>query len=133
MSKTYEPKVDQLELVMVKEEKKRVPAKRVNIVSLKMIRDSSILYQNRQIRSPQDSYDIIRTFLEDSDRKMFISMALDIKNQPINIQMCHIGSLNASIVHPREVLKMVIMSNVASLVVFHNHRIMFMLDSLKSI
>jgi len=52
---------------------------------------------------------------------MFIAMSLDVKNQPTNIQICHIGSLNASIVHPREVLKMAILSNAASLIIFHNH------------
>lgn len=41
MSKTYEPKVEQLELLMVKEEEKRVPAKRVDIVSLRLVKETS--------------------------------------------------------------------------------------------
>ncbi len=88
-----EQKVEQLDFLGLKEgTKKKVPAKRVDIVSLKVIRERSILYKDRQVRSPQDSYDIIRTFLEDSDREMFIAMSLDVKNQPTNIQICHIGS-----------------------------------------
>ena len=122
MCKYEEQQGQQLELLTVKEGiKKKVSAKRVDIVSLKVIKERSILYKDRQVRSPQDSYEIIRTFLEDSDREMFIAMSLDVKNQPTNIQICHIGSLNASIVHPREVLKMSILSNSASLIVFHNH------------
>ena len=117
-----EQKMGKLEFLVVKGgTKKKVPAKRVNIVSLKVIKEGNILYKDRQVRSPQDSYDIIRTFLEDSDREMFIAMSLDIKKQPTNIQICHIGSMNASIVHPREVLKMAILSNAASLIIFHNH------------
>jgi len=46
---------------------------------------------------------------------------LDVKNQPTAINVCHIGSLNASIVHPREVMKTAIMSNSASIIVAHNH------------
>lgn len=122
MCKYEEQQGQQLELLMVKEGiKKKVSAKLVDIVSLKVIKERSILYKDRQVRSPKDSYDIIRTFLEGSDREMFIAMSLDVKNQPTNIQICHIGSLNASIVHPREVLKMAILSNAASLIVFHNH------------
>lgn len=101
--------------------KKNESAKRVNIVSLKVIREASLLYKNRQIKSPQDSYDLIRTFIEDADRELFICMSLDTKNQPTNIQVCHMGSLNASLVHPREVMKMAILSNSASIIVFHNH------------
>lgn len=100
---------------------KKVVAKRVNIVSLKVVKEANLLYKGRHIRSPKDSYELIRPFLEDADREMFVAMALDIKNQPTSIQVCHIGSLNASIVHPREVLKMAILSNAASIIVFHNH------------
>jgi len=117
-----EEKMKQLELLCVKEELPcKLPAKRVNIVSLKVIKESSLLYKGRQIRSPQDSYEIIRTFLEDADREMFVAMALDTKNQPTSIQVCHIGSLNAAIVHPREIMKMAILSNASSILVFHNH------------
>lgn len=102
-------------------ETKKVPAKRVNIVSLKVVKEANLLYKGRHIRSPKDSYELIRPFLEDADREMFVAMALDIKNQPTSIQICHIGSLNASVVHPREVLKMAVLSNAASIIVFHNH------------
>ena len=101
--------------------KKNESAKKVNIVSLKVVKEASLLYKNRQIRYPQDSYDLIRTIIEDADRELFICMSLDTKNQPTNIQVCHMGSLNASLVHPREVLKMAILSNSASIIVFHNH------------
>ncbi len=96
-------------------------AKRVNIVSFWVVKESSLLSKNRHIRSPQDSYDVIRSFIEDADREMFNCMSLDTKNLPTNIQVCHIGSLNASIVHPREVKKMAVFSNSASIIVFHNH------------
>lgn len=103
------------------EQKKRMPAKRVNIVSIKVTKESSVLYKGRRIRSPRDSYELIRTFIEESDREMFVLMCLDTKNQPTSIQVSHIGSLNASIVHPREVMKAAVLSNSASIIVFHNH------------
>ncbi|MEK5149169.1 JAB domain-containing protein [Psychrobacillus sp. FSL K6-4615] len=93
----------------------------LNLVSLKMVKESSVLYDTQSIGSPKDAYAVVRKILEDADREMFLVMALDVKNRPINIQICHIGSLNASIVHPREVFKMAILSNAASIMVFHNH------------
>ena len=41
------------------EQKKRMPAKRVNIVSLKVIKESSVMYKGRRIRSPRDSYELM--------------------------------------------------------------------------
>lgn len=96
-------------------------AKRVNIVSLKLVKESSILYQKRSVCSPQDGYELLKQFLDDKDREHFIVVSLDTKNQPVSINVCHIGSLNASIVHPREVMKSAILSNAASIIVGHNH------------
>jgi DNA repair protein RadC len=100
---------------------KKVAAKRVNIVSLKLVKESSILYKERCVRSPEDGYKLLKQFLVDKDREHFIVVSLDTKNQPVSINVCHIGSLNASIVHPREVMKSAILSNAASIIVGHNH------------
>ncbi|WP_241964592.1 JAB domain-containing protein [Paraliobacillus zengyii] len=108
-------------LVDVVKEGKQDPAKRVNIVSVRLVRESSILYEKRCIRSPQDAYELAKSFLEDKDREHFIVMSLDTKNQPVSINVCHIGSLNASLVSPREVMKAAILSSAASIMVLHNH------------
>lgn len=100
---------------------KKSSAKRINIVSLKIVREKSMLYPKRLVRSPEDAYDILKCLLVDADREYFIVMCLDTKNQPTTINVCHVGSLNASIVHPREVLKSAILSNSASIIVAHNH------------
>lgn len=120
--KIYEMNVKQLEMLQVEEEKeKRVPAKRVDIVSLRMVKESSLLYKNRRVRSPENGYNLLKQFLGDVDREYFIVVCLDTKNQPTAINICHIGSLNASLVHPREVMKPAILSNAASILVWHNH------------
>ncbi|WBX81507.1 DNA repair protein RadC [Virgibacillus salarius] len=96
-------------------------AKRVNIVSVKLVKENSLLYKKRSIRSPEDGYDLVKSFLEDKDRENFIVVALDTKNQPVSINVCHIGSLNASLVSPREIMKTAILSSAASIIVAHNH------------
>ena len=50
-----------------------------------------------------------------------VVLVLSTKNEPTVLQVVHIGSLNASIVHPREVLKPAILSNAASILIAHNH------------
>lgn len=75
--------------------------KRINIVSTKMVKEKSILYSPRKISSPIDGVELVRTVINDSDREKFIVISLDTKNQPTNIEICSIGSLNSSIVHPR--------------------------------
>ncbi|MED0998344.1 JAB domain-containing protein [Bacillus mobilis] len=97
------------------------PAKRVDIVKLKMVKKSSLLYKERRVKSPEDASVLFKQFLDGADREYFIVLCLDIKNQPTAINVCYIGSLNSSIVHPREVLKPAIISNAASIIVAHNH------------
>lgn len=116
-------KYKQLQLLQVKEEreKKHIPAKRVDVVRLELVKERSILYKNRTIRSPQDGYELLNEFLGDVDREYFIVVSLNTKNEPTAINVCHIGSLNASIVHPRECYTMALMANAASILVGHNH------------
>ena len=96
-------------------------AKRINIVSIKMVKESSFLYQTRQILSPRDAYEMIKEQLEGLDREQFIIACLNTKNEPTNITVVSVGSLNKAIVHPREVFKTAILSNAASIMAFHNH------------
>ncbi|WP_332236837.1 JAB domain-containing protein [Sporolactobacillus sp. KGMB 08714] len=96
-------------------------SKRVSVISLRVVKEKSILYSNRFIRSPEDSYQCIKPFLECRDREYFIVVSLDTKNQPMSVNICHIGNLNFSIVHPREVFKAAILSNSCSIIVAHNH------------
>ncbi|SIS41464.1 JAB domain-containing protein [Salimicrobium flavidum] len=100
---------------------KRDPAKRVQVVNVKIVKETSFLYANRYVRSPEDGYELFKEYLEEADREHFVVAALDTKNQPISINTVHVGCLNSSIVHPREVMKPAILSNAASIVVAHNH------------
>ena len=48
-------------------------------------------------------------------------MTLNTKNKTIGLNMVSVGSLNSSIVHPREVFKLAILQNARSIIVAHNH------------
>ncbi|MDD3307681.1 MAG: DNA repair protein RadC [Acetobacterium sp.] len=105
----------------MKKDKTETPAKRIQILSLRLVREGSILYQTRKISSPKDAVGIGQQFLEDADREQVIVCCLDTKNQPLSISVVSMGILNSSLIHPREIFKTAILTNAASLILYHNH------------
>lgn len=95
--------------------------KRVQVVRIQMVKERNEYYDFKAIRSPEDGYKILREFIGDADREMFVVACLNNKNEIVNLLVVHIGSLNASIVQPREVFKTAILSNAAFIICAHNH------------
>lgn len=75
----------------------------------------------RRVEGPADVASLLQPWLRDADREHFVAVLLTTKNQVIDVVTVSIGSLSASIVHPREVLKPAIQASAAALVVAHNH------------
>src|SRR6185369_15951577 len=61
------------------------------------------------------------TFLMEETKEVFITLHLDGKNRVICVDLVSIGSLNQSIVHPREVFKTALLSNAAAVLLIHQH------------
>lgn len=95
--------------------------KKINVVSIQLVKEKVIWYLERKIKEPRDAYNIFKDFIGESDREQFVVIALNTKNEPTHIEVVSIGSLNASIIHPREVFKSAILANANSIVVGHNH------------
>lgn len=96
-------------------------AKRIDIVRCKMVKESSVKYEKRVIASPFDGYMIVKDFLEDLDREQLMLLCLNTKNEPTNLSVISIGTLNSSLMHPREVFKIAILSNASKIMLAHNH------------
>ncbi|RBW68270.1 JAB domain-containing protein [Bacillus taeanensis] len=73
------------------------------------------------IRTPQDAANIASQFIGEDDREVFFVMCLNMKNRVVAVHRCHVGSLDASIVHAREVFKSAILNNSASIICSHQH------------
>ncbi|WP_288394134.1 JAB domain-containing protein [uncultured Vagococcus sp.] len=97
------------------------PAKRVNIVSLELVRESSLLYGPRQCTSVEAAYELVSPFIKNKDREHFLVLGLNTKNEPTVIHIAHIGTANQSIAVPRDILKPVLLSNGNRMIVSHNH------------
>jgi len=63
---------------------------------------------------------IIREFA-DLDREVFMILNLDTYCRPINLNVVSMGTLNETMVHPREAFKASILSNASQILCFHNH------------
>lgn len=74
-----------------------------------------------QVRSPEDVFRLLKKQLEGQDREHFVVILLSSKNAVIGVETVSVGTLNASIVHPREALKPAIINSAAAIVLVHNH------------
>ncbi len=73
------------------------------------------------IRSPEDAAKYMMNDMKFLSQEHFICLYLNTKNQVMHKQVVFIGSLNASIVHPREVFKEAFRRSAASIICLHNH------------
>lgn len=74
-----------------------------------------------KITSPTDIVDLLMLDMTHLKKEHFKIVMLDTKNQVIGIEDISVGSLNSSIVHPREVFKEAIAKSSASIILVHNH------------
>lgn len=73
------------------------------------------------VSTPEDVAALCAPRLRGMDREHFWTLALNTKNKLLRIFEVSVGSLNASIVHPRELFKDAVRVSAASIVVVHNH------------
>lgn len=73
------------------------------------------------IKSPADGADFIMEEMRHLNQEHLVAMFLNTKNQIIHRQTIFIGSLNASIVHPREIFREAVRRSAASVICAHNH------------
>jgi DNA repair protein RadC len=76
-------------------------------------------YKSKELTNPEKVYRLIKSKLKDYHREHFYIIALNSRNH--SIAEVSVGSLNASVVHPREVFAEAIKSKAASVVFAHNH------------
>lgn len=73
------------------------------------------------INNAEDTVKLFRKAVLDNNREHFIALTLSTRNKPIGIHIISIGTLNASLVHPREVFTEAIKERAVNMIVAHNH------------
>src|SRR5213595_1355725 len=85
-------------------------------------RVANLAYNERYIiRSPEDGAKYMMNDMRFLTQEHFVCLYLNTKNQVIHKHTVFIGSLNASIVHPREVYREALKRSAASIIALHNH------------
>jgi len=92
------------------------------VYELKVVRERRTGYgPARRITTSRDIYEAFRERFERLDREEFLVVPLDGKNHLRSFHVVSVGTLTASLVHPREVYKLAVLANAAAIVVVHNH------------
>lgn len=73
------------------------------------------------IHTPDEASSLVMEEMCYLDREHFRVMLLNTKNRVLGLETVSIGSLNASLVHPREVFKNAIQRSAAAMILMHNH------------
>ena len=73
------------------------------------------------VKTPEEVVSLVKGKLKDKKKEHFQVLLLDTRSQLINIAEISVGSLDTSIVHPREVFKEAISASAASVLFVHNH------------
>ncbi len=73
------------------------------------------------VSSPETVAGFMQATCNTLDREAFFVLLMDTRNQIIAVHPCSVGSVNASIVHPRETFKAAIVAGAAAIICVHNH------------
>lgn len=97
-----------------------------NVFGIKLFQALSECYAREKITpkvlldSPQSIFEFLKEKIGKEKKEHFTLICLDTRNNLI-VDVVSIGTLNASLVHPREVFKKAILNNSSHVVLAHNH------------
>ena len=74
-----------------------------------------------KIEGPEDVAHYVMPMLRYEQKEHFLVMLLDVRNGVIGLPTISVGSLTASIAHPREIFREAIRHSAASIILIHNH------------
>ena len=94
----------------------------VPVYTTRLVREAVFTFPARtQLTSPADVAAVLQEYFHDRDREEFIVCLLDTASTLIALSTVSVGGLSASIVEPRQVFKVAVLSNAAALILAHNH------------
>lgn len=95
--------------------------KRIDVVSIQMIKERRVSYDAERLTTPEQAAAAFTGMLGEPDREYMVVLMLDGKNRITSIHRVSEGTLNQSLVHPRETFKAAILANAAAVILVHNH------------
>ena len=95
----------------------------VNVYSLRMVREESFTYKPATITSPESAFALLESAFDLSNQpeEVVALIALDTRNVVAGLFIVSRGTVDSSLVHPREVFKRALLCNASSIIIAHNH------------
>ena len=124
LSKHHFNKLTDLSLIeLEKEFKNDIQAMRIQAM-FEIFRRTNRLNKGgykQKIKTAEDVFNHYVDKLQDEKKEHFYVLFLDTKNQIVSEELISVGTLNASLIHPREVFKGAIKASANSVILVHNH------------
>jgi DNA repair protein RadC len=95
--------------------------KTVGVYTVRMVRENQMSWDGESFRQPEHVARFVRQYFSDLDREHFLVILLSAVNKPVGVHVVSVGSLNQTLVCPREVFKTAIMGGAAKIIIVHNH------------
>lgn len=99
-----------------------LPTRRVAAMRIELVRERSVTYPGTGlVHGPEDLAAVARAFIGNADREVFVAIYLTTKHRITAVEATATGTLNATLVHPRELFKGTLLANAAAVGLAHNH------------
>lgn len=85
------------------------------------LNDATINEKKPVVKTPDDVVSLVQRLLKGKKKEHFLVLSLDTRGKLIKTSEVSVGSLDSSIVHPREVFKEALSASAASVILVHNH------------
>ncbi|HDT7017289.1 DNA repair protein RadC [Staphylococcus aureus] len=89
---------------------------------LDLVQDYQVMKDERfKITQPSDVVKLLQKEIGSCTREHFVMIGLNTKNEVTTLYTAHIGTLDMSIIHPRDSFQVAILNNCKSVIFAHNH------------
>lgn len=95
--------------------------KNIDLLTLKLERHKLNEEFEVEIKSNDDAGEFFIKMIGNKDRENFVLVGIDVKGRINNYAVAHIGTLDTTIITPRDVFKYPLLSNSNMIIVAHNH------------
>jgi len=93
----------------------------LDVINIQMVKERQLLYDGNRLTMPEQAAAAFCSLVGNPDREYFVALLVDGKNRITALHLVSQGSLNQSIVHPRETFKSALLANAAAVILCHNH------------
>lgn len=93
----------------------------IKVVTSRLKRLRTLKVEEDTITTPHQAKKLFSKQLKDMDREVFAMFCLDSKGHITHYSEIHMGTLNQSLIHPREIFKVAILANSHAIILAHNH------------